>query len=113
MAKPNIHELIDTLFLNYRHRHWPKDNVFAAFNEPLDLTAKVRQERSTIDANRNLSPEGKLEARQAAGKVAREAVHKWHELRRAGLDADIAAHRAGLLPVAAVPDPKRVEFILG
>lgn len=107
----NVRELVDTLALNFRMRHWHRENVFEPFGEPLDLTTRIRQERADIDSNRHLSPEGKVAARDARAKAAREALQKWHEPRLAGLDADIAARQAGLLPDADKPDPKRVEFM--
>jgi hypothetical protein len=107
----NVRELRDTLALNFRMRHWPQQNVFDPLNEPVEMMARIRQERADIDANRNLSPVGKVEARNTAKQRASEAVKKWHEPNLAGLDAHIAEHRAGLLPKGTPPDPKRVEFM--
>lgn len=108
----NSHELVDSYQLNARFRQILKENIFPAFSEPLAVIAQVRKDRATIDANRNLSSEGKVDARRTAAQTARDAIRKWHEARLAGLDADIAAHRAALVPSGDAPDPKRVEFML-
>jgi hypothetical protein len=85
--------------------------VFDVFKGPREWAAKLRTDKAAIEANRNLSNEGKNEATRAAREAARERFEKWHAPRLAGLDADIAVHRAALMPKTTTPDPKKVEFM--
>jgi hypothetical protein len=104
--------LLDTLALNYRHAHFPKDTVLAPFEEPATLLEKSHKDTAAITANRHLTVEGKRAARQEAGKATLAAIAKWHAPRLAGLDADLGVHRAALLPAIEKPDPRRLDFLL-
>jgi hypothetical protein len=113
MAAMKLRMLLDTLALNYSHVHWPKETVFAPFEEPVTLVAKFRADITAIDANKHLTPEGKQAARTQAGRTVLDAIAKWHAPKLAGLDADLGVHRAALLPPATEkPDDRKLDFLL-
>ena len=105
--------VLDTLDRNYRFSQWPKTTVLAPFQEVTLIVGRFFEQKASIDADRNLTGEGKTAARKEAGTAAMEAIKKWHTPRVAGLDADLGVHRAALLPASTEkPDARRIDFLL-
>jgi hypothetical protein len=105
--------VLDTLDRNFRFTQWPKAAVLDPFREAALIVDRFFEQKATIDADRNLTREGKVAARAQAGQVAMEAINKWHTPRVAGLDADLGVHRAALLPASTEkPDARRIDFLL-
>jgi hypothetical protein len=103
---------IDTARLNFRLRQWPI-TVF----DPLDIFDNILEQaitdRAAIDIDRNLTSEGKVAARPAKRDAALKAIADIHSPRLAGIEADVAARRAALIP-ANVPKPsdRQIDFLL-
>jgi hypothetical protein len=105
--------VLDTLDRNFRFTQWPKTAVLDPFREAALIVDRFFEQKATIDADRNLTREGKVAARAQAGKTAMEAINKWHAPRVAGLDADLAQHRTALLPTGEKPNARKIDFMLG
>ncbi len=109
-TKSTLH--VDTQRRNFRMRHWPMTAL-----DPLDsYTAIVDQavkDRAAIDSDPHLTPEGKLAARAAKRDAAVKAIDALKTPRLAGLDANIAADRAALLPAnTQKPTDRQIDFLL-
>jgi hypothetical protein len=103
---------VDTTRLNFKLRQWPITVV-----DPLDIFGEIVEQaitdRATIDNDRNLTNEGKLAARAAKRDAALKAITDLQTPRLAGLDADVAAHRAALIPARAEkPSDRQIDFLL-
>jgi hypothetical protein len=111
MTETKLRKLLDTHALNFRMRHYPK-TVLAQFAEPVGIVEQLYEAKSRIANDRNLTPQGQARAQFEAGKAAIEKIDKWHASLLAGLDADVAAQRAALLPKTPKPDEKTVDLML-
>jgi hypothetical protein len=109
--KLRIRSLIDTYRQNFRMTQWPK-TVLDAFEEPALIVDRFHQERATINADANLTPQGKAAATQRAAKAALDALGKWQTPKLSGLDTQVAQQRASLAPQGPKPDPRRVDYLL-
>jgi hypothetical protein len=102
--------ILDTLRLNWNKAQWPITAL-----DPLEdvhaIVERVHQEKAAIDADQRLTPKGEAKAEKGAAAV--KAVKELQTKRLAGLEADIAAHRAALLPASThKPDARRIDFLL-
>jgi hypothetical protein len=112
MPKIKLREVLDTHRLNFRFTQWPI-TVLDPFEIADGIVQKLHQQRAEIDADPRLTPEGKRDARVKAREAALKAIADWHAPRLAGLDADLGAHRAALVPPATEkPDARRIDFLL-
>jgi hypothetical protein len=103
---------LDTTRLNFRLQQWPITVV-----DPLDIFGDIVEQaikdRATIDNDRNLTNEGKAAARAAKRDAALKAITDLQTPRLAGLDADVASHRAALIPASTQkPTDRQVDFLL-
>jgi hypothetical protein len=108
-----LRSILDTHRLNFRMTQWPI-TVLDPFEDVDAIVERAHQERTAIDADRRLTPEGKTTARLEKRTAAVNAVNDLYAKRLAGIDADVAAHRAALLPVSTTekPDARRIDFLL-
>lgn len=103
---------LDTLRLNWNKTQWPV-TVLDPFEDVQAIVERAHQDRAAIDTDRRLTPEGKAAARAEKRAAAVKAVNDLHTKRIAGLEADVAAHRAALLTVSTEkPDARRIDFLL-
>lgn len=104
--------VIDTQRLNFRMRQWPI-TVIDPLEEVAAIVEKFHKEKAAIDADHHLTNEGKSAARAKAGQTALKAITDWHTPRLAGLDQDLGAHRAALVPASTEkPSDRRIDFLL-
>jgi hypothetical protein len=104
--------ILDTHRLNYHFTQWP-ESVLDPFEIADHIVQKFTQERATIDANAHLTSEGKRAARRSAAEKALKSLDDWHTPRLSGLDEDLSAHRAALMPTSSDKiDPRRLDFLL-
>src|SRR5207245_2290338 len=104
--------VLDTHRLNFRMAQWPI-TVLDAFEDIDAVVQKFHKDKAAIDADRHLTNEGRVAASIKSGRAALKAIHDLHTPRLAGLDADLAAHRAALVPVSTEqPDARRIDFLL-
>lgn len=109
MAKTR--EVLDTLRLNFNMRQVPI-TALDAF-EPVDgIVQAFQKAKADADTNRHLTAEGKLAARTKARDDAKKAIDAWRSARLAGLDADLGAQRAALMPTTEKPSDRRIDFML-
>ncbi len=108
----NLRLVLDTYIRNFRFTQWPM-TVLNPLEDAAGIVENFFKQKASIDADHNLTREGKAAARAQAGKAAMEAISKWHTPRVAGLDADLGVHRAALLPTGPIPEAGAVTFMLG
>lgn len=107
-----LRSVLDTHRLNFRMTQWPI-TVLDPFESIDAIVEQAHRDRSAIEADRRLTPEGKAAARAEKRAAAIKAINDLQTVRLSGLDADVAAHRAALLPASTEkPDPRRVDFLL-
>jgi len=104
--------VLDTHRLNFRLTMWP-----ATVLDPLEIAdgivQKFHEAKAAIDADPHLTPQGKGAARAKAAQAALKSISDWHTPRLAGLDQDLGAHRAALVPPATEkPTDRRIDFLL-
>jgi hypothetical protein len=103
---------LDTTRLNFRLQQW-KPTVLDPLDIFGDIVEQAIKDRATIDNDRNLTNEGKAAARAARRDAALKAITELQTPRLANLDADVAAHRAALIPASAQkPTDRQIEFLL-
>lgn len=103
---------LDTTRLNFRLQHW-KPTVLDPLDIFGDIVEQANKDRAAIDNDRNLTNEGKAAARAAKRDAALKAISDVQTPRLAGLDADVAAHRAQLIPTNTLkPSERQVDSIL-
>lgn len=111
MTMPNLRLVLDTYKLNFNMTQWPV-SVLDAFEEPALIADTFHKQVAAIDANRNLSHEGRKEARRDAAKAALEAINKWQTPKLTVLDGQIAQQRTALVPPTPQPDPRTVDHMV-
>jgi len=104
--------LLETHRRNFRLTHWPI-TALDPFEDYDAIVERAHKEKASIDANANLTGRGKgAEKTAKAAALVKEILDK-HTPRLTGLDADLAAHRAALLPQSSEkPDARRIDFML-
>lgn len=107
-----IRLVLDTHRRNFKMTQWPITVI-----DPLDVLGDIVDQavadRAAIDSDRRLTGEGKAAARAAKRDAAIKAIADLQTPRLAGLDADVAAHRAALIPASAEKvDARRIDFLL-
>jgi len=108
-----LHVVLDTHRRNFRMTAWPIA-VLDPLNEARAIVETFEKQAASITANPHLTPEGKAAERSKARQAALDAIAAWHAPRLAGLDADLAKHRAALIkPPTEKPDGRRMDFLLG
>lgn len=107
----NVRELFETQRRNLRLQHYPA-TALDPLQQPVETVATLRAKVAEINADRYLTPEGRAAARKKAAGEAADSVRAWQAKRQAGLDADLGAQRAALLPTGERPDQRRIDFML-
>ena len=102
--------LLDVYDRSFNFRRYPK-SVLAPLREPQSIVDKLIADKAAIEANRNLTTEGKDAAKVSAGMAALKAIADWLTPKLAGLNADLAARKAAL-PTGPSPDAGRVGAML-
>lgn len=108
---PHLRIVLDTYKRNFNMTQWPV-SILDAFEEPALFVDQFHKQAAAIDANRNLSPEGRNQARRDAGKAALAAINKWQTPKLTVLDGQIAQQRASLMPPTPQPDPRTVDHMV-
>src|SRR5581483_945986 len=104
--------ILDTHRRNFRLTQWP-ETVLDPLDSYNDLVEQAHKDRATIDNDQHLTPAGKAAARAAKREAAIKAIDALKTPRLAGLDADVAAHRAALIPSSATkPSDRQIDFLL-
>lgn len=92
------------------NQRWAGDTTEFVLGDIVDTS---KRDRAAIDADPNLTQQGKAAARAEKRAAAIKAVTDLQTPRLGGLDADVAQHRAALIPASAEkPDPRRIDFLL-
>src|SRR4051812_35654300 len=104
--------VLDTHRLNFCFTQWPI-TVLDPLNDIDAIVEQAHKDRAAIDADRRLTPEGKSAAKTEKRAAALKGVADLQTRRIAGLEADVASHRAALLPASAEKsDARRIDFLL-
>lgn len=107
----NVRELFETQRRNLRLQHYPA-TALDPLQQAVETVATLRSKVAAVNADAHLTQEGKAAARKKAATEAADVVKAWQAKRQAGLDADLAAQRAALLPAGERPDQRSVDFML-
>src|SRR5437667_10172020 len=103
--------ILDTQRTNHRFTVYDPDVVMTPLEQAASLVDAFHQQKAEIDSDRHLTPQGKAAARIKAGNATLAAIKAWHEPRLKGIDGDLLAQRAALIPTTEKPEPRRVEFM--
>lgn len=112
MPTTKIRLTLDTHRRNFPLTQWPVTVL-----DPLDtydnIVEQAIKDKATIDSDRHLTAEGKAAARAAKRDGALKIIDELRTPRLAGLDADVAAHRAALIPASTQkPSDRQIDFLL-
>jgi hypothetical protein len=108
---PRLRLVLETQRKNLRFTQYDLDVVLTPFEHVATLVDAFDQQKATIAADPHLTDDGKKAALAKARATTREAVKAWQEPRLKGIDADLLAQRAALIPQADVPDQHRVSLM--
>lgn len=103
---------LDTHRRNFRMTQWPITVL-----DPLDTYDNIVEQaiaaKTQIDTDDNLAAKGKRTAKDTKKDALSKAIDALKTPRLAGLDADVAAHRAALIPAnAQKPTDRQIDFLL-
>jgi hypothetical protein len=104
--------ILDTHRSNFKLTQWPI-TVLDPLETYNDIVEQAIKTRAMIDANDHLAPKGKVAERRTRADALAKAIADVSTPRLAGLDADVAAHRAALLPASTEKiEARRIDFLL-
>jgi hypothetical protein len=106
-----LRTLLETYRLNFRLTQWP-ETVLDPLAEPVTFLEAFHERNAAIRSDVNLTTKGKDAARVKAATEALTAIGRWHTPNVTGIDQDLGAQRAALVPKGEKPDARQIDFIL-
>jgi hypothetical protein len=112
MMPAKLRTLLETYRLNFRLTQWP-ETVLDPLAEPVTVLEAFHERNAAIRSDVNLTTKGKDAARAKAATEALTAIGRWHTPNVTGIDQDLGAQRAALVPTPKQqPDGRQIDFIL-